>query len=127
MSYLAHFWQSTCVLPVSIVVSPQRTPVPQRTFLLVTIIQNVIFLAHLLKSIETHCGLMVEWSSKHHHVLLLQRFSGCVALPCCAAKSKMCQNGNPRHVTVVVDLHLQPNLPIFLEKAQCAVLKRTGK
>lgn len=49
--------QRACVLPVSIIVSPQWTPVPQRTFLPWSIIQNVVLLAALaLKSIEIHGG-----------------------------------------------------------------------
>lgn len=58
MSDLAHSGQRACVLPVSIIVPPQWTPGPQRTFLRVSIIQNVILFAALaLKCIEIHGGL----------------------------------------------------------------------
>lgn len=57
-THLVYFGQRACALPVSIIVSPQWTPVPQGTFLLQSIIQNVILLTSLpLKSIEVHGGL----------------------------------------------------------------------
>lgn len=57
-SHLALSGLRACALPVSIIVSPQWTPVPQGTFLPQSIIQNVILLAALaLKSIEIHGGL----------------------------------------------------------------------
>lgn len=58
ITHLVYFGQRACALPVSIIVSPQWTPVPQGTFLLQSIIQNVILLTPLpLKSIEVHGGL----------------------------------------------------------------------
>lgn len=58
LSHLVYSGQRACALPVSIIVSPQRTPVPQGTFLPQSIIRNVILLTFLaLKSIEIHGGL----------------------------------------------------------------------
>lgn len=58
LSHLAHSGQRLCALPVSIIVSPQWTPVPQGTFLPQSIIHNVILFASLaLKCIGVHGGL----------------------------------------------------------------------
>lgn len=54
-THLVYFGQRACALPVSIIVSPHWTPVPQGTFLLQSIIQNVILLTSPpFKSIEVH-------------------------------------------------------------------------
>lgn len=72
---------------------------------------------------------MVDWSSKHHHVLLLQLFSECVALPCCAANSK-CVKAEihvmwqlwwtcTSRIPFLFPLHF-----LFLENGWAAVLRR---
>lgn len=57
-SHLARSGQRACSLPVSIIVPPQWSPVPQRAFLLWSVIHNPVLLAGLsLKSIEIHSSL----------------------------------------------------------------------
>lgn len=109
MAILSHLMNSgACVLLVSIIVSPQRTPVPQGTFLPQSIIHNVTVLTSLeLKSIEIHGGL---------HGRLVLKAPSCLAA---AALQRMCGppllhsrklNVSKRKSTscdAVVDLHLQ--------------------
>lgn len=75
LSHLGHPGKSACALSVSVIVSPQWTPGPQRAFLPQTIIQNVILVTSLaLKSIEIHGGL-------HGRVLLKAASCPAAAVP----------------------------------------------
>lgn len=133
IAHLVYSGQRACLLPVPIIVSPQWAPVPQGAFLPQSIIQNVILLTPLaLKSIEIHGGL---------HGRLVLKAPSCPAAaalqwvcgpPLLCSQQKMCQSGNPRHVTAVVDLHVSytfpvpPSFSLSWEGLSCCFEKREG-
>lgn len=128
VTHPVHPGQRTRLVPVSVRAAPQRSSVPQRALL-----PQRVVVHHAVLPGETHgAGLHGGPVLREQHAAAAA--SVCACLCVCVSPTavqptgKMCQGGNPSHVTAAVDPLVSPPLhSLFLKKRQsCCFDKKEG-